>query len=174
MIGNWVAFSFSVVELLFFAGVAFGFGFLQFIFEEEDIFWDELCHDTENCSSQGSSLPNPNPNSLVCLEDKEPCEAQYEEYSDIFTWFLLTSNLAALVLDPIHKKFGTFVLRLILGTMTTSGIVFLIFYGENPYFIWPAWQLIGIPALMYVILNTKEEDQRNTCQPCPAPYVSKI
>ena len=166
MIGNWVAFSFSVLELLFFAGVAFGFGFLQFIFEEEDIFWDELCHDTENCTSQGSSL--------VCLEDKEPCEAQYEQYSDIFTWFLLTSNLAALVLDPIHKKFGTFVLRLILGTMTTSGIVFLIFYGENPYFIWPAWQLIGIPALMYVILNTKEEDQRNTCEPCRAPYVSKI
>ena len=88
-------------------------------------------------------------------QPKEPCEAQYEEFSAIFTWFLLTGSLSSMLLEPIHNKFGTFVIRIILGTMTTGGIVILLFYEENNYLIWAAWQLIGLPSVMYIIINIK-------------------
>ena len=88
-------------------------------------------------------------------QPKTPCEAQYEEFQAIFTWFLLTSSLGTILLEPIHKRFGTFIARCTLGTLTTSGIVILLLYEENNYFIWAAWQLIGLPAFMYIIINIK-------------------
>lgn len=93
--------------------------------------------------------------SIVCPDDepKTPCEAQYEEFQAIFTWFLLTSAIAPVLLEPIQKRFGVFMARLVLGTLTTAGIIILIFYEENNYLIFAAWQLIGIPTFMYLIIN---------------------
>ena len=93
----------------------------------------------------------------MCPTDqpKAVCEAQYEEYQAIFTWFLLTSSLSPMLLEPIHKQFGTFITRIILATFTTSGIIVLSFYEKNPYLIWVGWQLIGLPAIMYLIINIK-------------------
>ena len=95
--------------------------------------------------------------SIECPNDqpKTLCEAQYEEYQAIFTWFLLTSSLSSMLLEPINKRYGTFVTRIILGTLTTSGIIVLLFYEENNYLIWGGLQLIGLPAIMYLIINIK-------------------
>jgi len=92
---------------------------------------------------------------IVCPDDepKIPCEAQYEEFQNIYTWFLLTSAIAPVVFEPIQRKFGTFVARSIIGTLTTVGIIILLFYEENNYLIWIAWQLLGIPTFMYLVVN---------------------
>ena len=82
-----------------------------------------------------------------------PCEAQYAEFQSIFSWFLISGTLATIVLEPIHKKLGTFVARVVLGTLTTSGIIILLFYEENNYLIWAGWQLIGLPSFTYIIIN---------------------
>lgn len=36
-----------MVEVLCYAGVPYGFGFIQYIFEQEGVFWEELCYDEE-------------------------------------------------------------------------------------------------------------------------------
>ena len=48
MISNWLAFFFAILEIFFYSGVAYGFGFLQYIFEKESIIWDRLCYDPLN------------------------------------------------------------------------------------------------------------------------------
>ena len=68
--------------------------------------------------------------------------AQYQEYQSIFTWFLLTTSCGGLILDPIQQRFGTLVVRLIMGSMSTAGILVLIFYEENPYLIWGGWHRV--------------------------------
>ena len=92
---------------------------------------------------------------IICPDDdpKTHCEAQYAEFSAIFTWFLLTGTMATIFLEPMHKQFGTFVARVIIGTLTTSGIILLLFYEDNNYLIWGGWQLIGLPAFTYIIIN---------------------
>jgi len=155
-----VALFFSFLELLCFAGVAFGYGFVQFIWEQEAVFWDDKCY---NEAEHGDVCTAKDDNGFwICGDDsiaykvENACEAQGIEHSSIFTWFLLTSNLASLVLDPIHKYFGTFALRIILCCLSSGGILCLMLYPTNHMLIWPGWQLIGLPALMYVILNIKE------------------
>ena len=71
---NSFSYFISLVETLFYLGVPYGFGFLQFIFEKEGIFWKELCYDESNpehlancrmeesglnCSSKLTSTPCP-------------------------------------------------------------------------------------------------------------------
>ena len=35
----------SLFEEFLFSGAGYGFGFLQYIWEKENIFWDEVCYD---------------------------------------------------------------------------------------------------------------------------------
>lgn len=95
---------------------------------------------------------------IWCPNDyqKPPCERQYAEFQSIYTWFLLTGSFSGIILDPVHQLYGNFITRLIMGTATTSGIIFVIFYEENPYLIWVAWQLMGLSSIMYIIVNIKE------------------
>ena len=36
-----------MIEVLCYAGVPYGFGFIQYIFEKEGVFWQELCYEEE-------------------------------------------------------------------------------------------------------------------------------
>ena len=47
-VSNYLSYFISLVEILFFMGAPFGFGFLQYIFEKEGVFWMELCYDETN------------------------------------------------------------------------------------------------------------------------------
>ena len=61
-ISNYLSYLFSMMEILFYGGVPYGFGFLQYIFEKEGVFWKELCYDENNpehvanCKVQESGL----------------------------------------------------------------------------------------------------------------------
>ena len=61
-ISNYLSYFISIVEMLFYAGVPYGFGFLQYIFEKEGVFWMELCYDEtnpehiENCKIEESEI----------------------------------------------------------------------------------------------------------------------
>ena len=52
MLSNWLCLAFALLEVFFYSGVAYGFGFMQYIFEKEQVFWDAVCYDPEkhpNC-----------------------------------------------------------------------------------------------------------------------------
>ena len=54
MLSNWLCLTFAMLEIFIFAGVAFGFGFMQYIFEKENVFWDDVCYDPDkhsNCTN---------------------------------------------------------------------------------------------------------------------------
>lgn len=152
MISNWLAFSFAILEIFFYAGTCYGFGFMQYILEKEGVFWDEKCYDPEKHKSC-TILPD---GQIECSEEKETCEAMLASYNTVFTYFLLTSSLSGVFFDPIHQKFGTFAIRCILGGMTTLGLVLFIFYQDNSNIIYGVWQLIGLPSSFYIVTNTKE------------------
>ena len=44
--------------------------------------------------------------------------------------------------------------------MTTGGAVLLAFYSENNDVIIWAWNLMGFPSVMYIIINTNEQAPR--------------
>ena len=44
--------------------------------------------------------------------------------------------------------------------MTTGGAVLLAFYAENNDVIIWAWNLMGFPSVMYIIINTNEQAPR--------------
>ena len=60
MLSSWLCLAFAILETFIYAGVSFGFGFLQYIFEKEQVFWDDVCYDPNihtNCSKpQGKIL----------------------------------------------------------------------------------------------------------------------
>lgn len=129
------------------------FGFIQYIFEKEGVFWDELCYSAEkhpNCTFLPDEI-------IDCPYPKEPCEASRKMFNDIYTWFLLSSSFSVLFLQPILNKFGLFAIRVILGILTTTGATFMVFYGENPNCLWVTWQLMGFASTMYIIVNIKEQ-----------------
>jgi len=47
MLSNWICLTFALLETFLFSGVAFGFGFMQYIFKTEEVFWDDVCYDPE-------------------------------------------------------------------------------------------------------------------------------
>ena len=94
---------------------------MQFMFEEEDVFWDEVCYSPEtypDCIVMDGEISCPN--------GKPLCEKQYSEFSSIFIWFTLTSSLSVLVFVPLQQKFGNFVSRFFLNLGTTSGLILLL------------------------------------------------
>lgn len=93
---------------------------MQFIFEQEDIFWDEVCYEPQkypNCTISGPQIS--------CPDGKPVCEKQYSEFSSIFIWFTLSSSLSVLIFVPLQKKFGNFVSRVCLNAGTTFGLILL-------------------------------------------------
>ena len=59
MLSNWLCFTAAILEVFLFAGVAFGYGFLQYIFEKEQVFWDDVCYDPKrhpNCTKPNGKL----------------------------------------------------------------------------------------------------------------------
>ena len=47
-----------------------------------------------------------------------------------------------------------------MALMTTGGAVLLAFYAENNDVIIWAWNLMGFPSVMYIIINTNEQAPR--------------
>ena len=59
MFSNWLCLIFASFEVFFYSGVVFGYGFLQFIFEKENVFWKEHCYDRSihtNCTKSNSKF----------------------------------------------------------------------------------------------------------------------
>ena len=69
MVSNYLSFVFSFLEIFIYGGAVYGFGFLQYIFEKEEVFWDELCFGMGtvflttdgNTERFGRSVPRPAP-----------------------------------------------------------------------------------------------------------------
>ena len=106
---------------------------MQFMFEQENVFWDEVCYSPETypeCIVVDGGIS--------CPDDKPVCEQQYSEFSSIFIWFTLSSSLSVLVFVPLQQKFGNFVSRFFLNLGTTSGLIllsrFCIFVKSNSKF----------------------------------------
>jgi len=145
-------------EVLLYAGVVYGFGFVQYILELEGVFWNELCYDPNNPEHNSACTINAK-EQVSCPEEltKNPCPESQAEFNSIYTWFLLSSSLTVLMLDPILNRFGIFCCRFICALFTTAGLVCLCLYETNPYLLWGAWQLMGVSATMYIIMNIKEQ-----------------
>ena len=47
MISNYISLVFCFFELFVFTGIAYGYSFLQFIFVDELVLWDEYCSTDE-------------------------------------------------------------------------------------------------------------------------------
>lgn len=56
------------MEILFYGGAVYGFGFMQYIFEKEEVFWDELCYTSEKYPNCTQSMEE-----VHCPFEKEPC-----------------------------------------------------------------------------------------------------
>ena len=67
MIENYVSLLFAIVEILFFSGIGFGFPFIQYVFEDEFIFYKEKCGNEES------------------FDTKVLCEAAKQQYNTVFT-----------------------------------------------------------------------------------------
>lgn len=50
MISNKISYVFGLIEIFLFGGAVYGWSFLQYIFEAENVFWDQLCQNRTNCS----------------------------------------------------------------------------------------------------------------------------
>jgi hypothetical protein len=46
-VSNNLALILAFLEVFLYAGVGFGYAFLQYIFEKENVFWDEVCYEPE-------------------------------------------------------------------------------------------------------------------------------
>merc|ERR1719334_932910 len=126
---------------------------MQYIFEKEGVFWEEDCYNPDSFPSCEATADG-----IICPDDieKEPCASSREEFNQIYTLFLLTTSFSVLVLEPIQINFGMFIIRFILGALTTGGAIMLIFYDANPYLIYGTWQLMGFASTMYIIVNIAE------------------
>ena len=51
MISNKIAFISGLIEIFLFGGAVYGWGFLQYILEAEEVFWDQLCKNSTNCEN---------------------------------------------------------------------------------------------------------------------------
>ena len=60
-----------------------------------------------------------------------------------------------MLLEPIQDRFGLFFVRTLVGLMTTSGAITLLFYEQNPYLIYGSWQLLGFASTMYIIVRVR-------------------
>ena len=63
MVENYISLLLGLVEILFFSGIGFGFPFIQYILEDEFIFYEEVCADERDVL----------------------CQAAKEQYNTVFT-----------------------------------------------------------------------------------------
>ena len=81
----------------------------------------------------------------------------------------MTSSFAPIVFEPLLKLFGLFPTKLAMCSMTTIGVFLLAFYKVNSFFITgkvldktgdnlfsAAWQLMGFPSVMYMVIAITE------------------
>ena len=45
MISNYISYAISLIEILFIGGAVWGWGFMQYMFEKEYVFYDSQCLD---------------------------------------------------------------------------------------------------------------------------------
>ena len=69
-------------------------------------------------------------------------------------------GFSSLFFEPILRYAGFFWTKLLMSMLTTGGAVMLAFYAENNDLIIWAWNLMGFPSLMYVIISIKEQAPR--------------
>jgi len=43
MISNYISYAISLIEILFIGGAVWGWGFMQYMFEKEQVFYDSQC-----------------------------------------------------------------------------------------------------------------------------------
>ena len=70
------------------------------------------------------------------------------------------SGFSSLLFEPILRYAGFFWTKLAMSVMTTGGAVLLAFYKDNNDLIIWAWNLMGFPSVMYIILNINEQAPR--------------
>ena len=70
------------------------------------------------------------------------------------------SGFSSLLFEPILRYAGFFWTKLAMSVMTTGGAVLLAFYADNNDLIIWAWNLMGFPSVMYIILNINEQAPR--------------
>ena len=97
-------------ETILESDVAWGFGFVQYCLEQENIFYDELCRDEDAILSCTTSCGN---NSTCVDQCDEPfiCEKAKSQYNFIYTVFQVSSTVLGVAFEPILQKFGFLVTR---------------------------------------------------------------
>ena len=90
--------------------VAWGFGFVQYCLEQENVFYDELCRDEDQILNCTINCEN---NSTCVDQCDEPfiCESAKSQYNFIYTVFQVTSTVVGVCFEPILQKFGFLVTR---------------------------------------------------------------
>ena len=53
MISNYISYALSIIEILFISGAVWGWGFMQYMFEEEYVFYESHC--LEDCLTECSA-----------------------------------------------------------------------------------------------------------------------
>lgn len=156
MISNYISYAISLIEILFIGGAVWGWGFMQYMMEKEYVFYESHC--LEDC------LAACQPQNLTCVEkcENEPfiCEAATSYYNFIFVIFSSISGFSSLLFEPILRYAGFFWTKLAMSVMTTGGAILLAFYNDNNDLIIWAWNLMGFPSVMYIILNINEQAPR--------------
>ena len=70
------------------------------------------------------------------------------------------SAFSSIAFEPILRYAGFFWTKVTMALLTTGGAVLLAFYSENNDVIIWAWNLMGFPSVMYIIINTNEQAPR--------------
>ena len=96
--------------LTLWSDVAWGFGFVQYCLEQENVFYDELCRDEDQILNCTINCEN---NSTCVDQCDEPfiCESAKSRYNFIYTVFQVTSTVVGVCFEPILQKFGFLVTR---------------------------------------------------------------
>ena len=192
-LSNGISYFLSMCEVLLYAGVVYGFGFVQYILVKGHTADQTFIRDGKSSvtfSRFYSFLTLPRTRRSVLewavlrSEQSRPqCRLYYQrkrtsflsrgayqkpmprvsqpldyfsrnfvkrsqaEFNSIYTWFLLSSSLTVLMLDPILNRFGIFCCRFICALFTTAGLVCLCLYGKYPRRVfWAKWGRIWSPT----------------------------
>ena len=70
--------------------------------------------------------------------------------------YWVTSCLAPIALEPIFRKLGFFVIRILIGSLTTIGAGLLLLYWSHPYSLYASYTMMGLSSNLYFIANLKE------------------
>ena len=85
MISNYISYAISLIEILFIGGAVWGWGFMQYMFEKEYVFYDSQCFD--DCLD--ACLPE---NTSKCI--LRLIQQFRIMLGSVFAWLVLIMNLS--------------------------------------------------------------------------------